>query len=172
MNRKRDASSRLGSVATSWVRVRVHSSFWLRKRHHFSDGGDGGGRLAVAAGRLHRQAMRAIWVSRRVQTTWQKKVVGKSEKELFEALEFSDKVLDEKLEVGGSKRNMDKREVVPTMKGRRPVFDLKQKERGIVAGARHLGGRFTWNGNNREELFCRKKGRYVRRGSPWASSGQ
>ena len=31
---------------------------------------------------------------------------------------------------------MDKREVVPTMKGRRPGFDLKQKEQGIVAGAR------------------------------------
>ena len=41
------------------------------------------------------------------------------------------------------------------MKGRRPGFDLKQKELGIVAGARHLGGRFTWNGNNREELLCR-----------------
>ena len=42
--------------------------------------------------------MRAIWVSRRTQTTWQKKVVGRSEKEFFEALEFSDKVLDEELE--------------------------------------------------------------------------
>ena len=60
-------------------------------------------------------------------------MVGRSEKELFEALEFSDKVLDE--ELGGWKRNMDKREVVPTMKGRRPGFDLKKKKR-----ARHCGG--------------------------------
>ena len=52
---------------------------------------------------------------------------------------------------------MDKRKIVPTMKERRPGFDLKQKERDIVAGARHLGGRFTWNGNNREELLCRKR---------------
>ena len=97
-----------------------------------------------------------------------KKVVGRSEKELFEALEFSDKVLDEELEVGGWKRNMDKREVVPTMKGRRPGFDLKQKERGIVAGARPLGSRFTWNGNNREELLCRK--RAIR--TAWLSIGK
>ena len=67
-----------------------------------------------------------------------KKVVGRSEKELFEALEFSDKVLDEELEVGSWKRNMDKREIVPTMKGRRPGFDLKQKR------ARHCGGRETF----------------------------
>ena len=46
-----------------------------------------------------------------------KKVVGRSEEGLFEALEFSDKVLDEELEVGGWNRNMDKREVVPTMGG-------------------------------------------------------
>ena len=63
---------------------------------------------------------------------------------------------------------MDKREIVPTMKGRRPGFDLKQKERGIVAGARHLGGRFTWNGNNREELLCRK--RVIR--TAWLSMGK
>ena len=50
--------------------------------------------------------MRAIWVSLRAQTTWPKKVVGRSEKELFEALEFSDKVLDEELEVGCWKRNV------------------------------------------------------------------
>ena len=31
--------------------------------------------------------------------TWQKKVVGRSEEGLFEALELSDKVLDEELEV-------------------------------------------------------------------------
>ena len=79
-----------------------------------------------------------------------------------------DKVLDEELEVGGWKRNMDKREVVPTMKERRPGFDLKQKERGIVAGARHLGGRFTWNGNNREELLCRR--RAIR--TAWLSMGK
>ena len=97
-----------------------------------------------------------------------KKVVGSSEEGLFEALEFSDKVLDEELEVGGWKRNMDKREVVPTMKGRRPGFDLTKKERGIVAGARHLGGRFTWNGNNREELLCRK--RAIR--TAWLSMGK
>ena len=48
---------------------------------------------------------------------------------------------------------MDKREVVPTMKGKRPGFDLAGKGQGIVAGARHLGGLFTWNGNNREELL-------------------
>ena len=53
------------------------------------------------------------------------------------------RVLDEELEGGGWKRNMDKREVVPTMKGKRPGFDLAGKGQGIVAGARHLGGRFT-----------------------------
>ena len=63
---------------------------------------------------------------------------------------------------------MDKREVVPTMKGKRPGFDLVGKGQGIVAGARHLGGRFTWMGNNREELLCRK--RAVR--TAWLSFGQ
>ena len=38
-----------------------------------------------------------------------KKIVGKSEEELFEALEHSDRVLDEELEGGGWKRNVDKR---------------------------------------------------------------
>ena len=52
------------------------------------------------------------WVSRRMQTMWQKRVVGRI---------------------------------------------VTKKDRGIVANARHLGGRFTWNGNNREELLCRKR---------------
>ena len=86
-----------------------------------------------------------------------KKIVGKSEEELFEALEHSDRVLDEELEGGGWERNVDKREVVPTMKGKRLGFDLAGRGQGIVAGARHLGGRFTWNGNNREELLCRER---------------
>ena len=43
------------------------------------------------------------------------------------------------------------------MKGKRPGFDLAVNGEGIVAGARHLGGRFTWNGNNREEVLCRKR---------------
>ena len=42
-----------------------------------------------------------------------KKIVGRSEKELFEALKHSDEVLDEELARGGWKRNVDKREVVP-----------------------------------------------------------
>ena len=83
-----------------------------------------------------------------------KKVVGRSEEELFEALEHFHRVLGEELEGGGWKRNMDRREVVPTMKGKRPGFDVAGKGQGIVAGARHLG---TWNGNNREELLCRKR---------------
>ena len=86
-----------------------------------------------------------------------KKIVGRSEKELFEALEHSDRVLDEELARCGWKRNMDKREVVPTMKVKRSGFDLAGKGQAIVAGACHLGGRFTWNGNNREELLCRKR---------------
>ena len=97
-----------------------------------------------------------------------KKIVGRSEKELFEALKHSDEVLDEELARGGWKRNMDKREVVPTMKGKRPGFDLVGNGQGIVAGARHLGGRLTWNGNNREELLCRK--RAVR--TAWLSMGR
>ena len=72
-----------------------------------------------------------------------KKVVGRSEEELSETLEHSDRVQDEGLEGGGWKRNMDKREVVPTKKGKRPGFDLAGRGQGIVAGARHLGGRFT-----------------------------
>ena len=52
-----------------------------------------------------------------------KKILGRSEEELFEALEHSDRVLDDELEGGGWKRNVDKREVVPTMKGKRPGFD-------------------------------------------------
>ena len=83
--------------------------------------------------------------------------MGRSEEEFFEALEHSDRVLDEELEGGGWKRNMDKREVVPTMKGKRLGFDLAGRGQGIVAGARHVGGRFTWNGNNREELLCRNR---------------
>ena len=43
------------------------------------------------------------------------------------------------------------------MKGRRPGFDLAGRGQGIAAGARHLGRRFTWNGNNREELLCRER---------------
>ena len=56
-----------------------------------------------------------------------KKRVGRSEEELFGALEHSDRVLDEELARGGWKRNMDKREVVPTLKGKRPGFDLAKK---------------------------------------------
>ena len=97
-----------------------------------------------------------------------KKIVGRSEKELFEALKHSDEVLDEELARGGWKRNVDKREVVPTMKAERPGFDLVGNGQGIVAGARHLGGRFTWNGNNREDLLCRK--RAVR--TAWLSMGR
>ena len=50
---------------------------------------------------------------------------------------------------------MDKREVVPTMKGKRPGFDLAGRGQGMVAGVRHLEGRFTWDGNR--ELRCRKR---------------
>ena len=85
-----------------------------------------------------------------------KKIVGRSEKELFEALHHSDRVLDEELAGNGWMRNMDKREVVLTMKGKSPGLDFAGKGQGTVAGARHLGGRFTWNGNNRKELLCRK----------------
>ena len=97
-----------------------------------------------------------------------KNIVDRSEKELFEALKHSHEVLDEEVARGGWKRNMDKREVLPTMKGKRPGFDLVGKGQGIVAGARHLGGRFSWNGNNREELLCRK--RAVR--TAWLSMGR
>ena len=82
--------------------------------------------------------------------TWQKKV-GRSEEELFEALEHSHRVLDEELASGGWKRNMDKREVVPTMKGKRPGFDLAKKKAGTV-------GR---NCFAERERYC-----------PWADSGQ
>ena len=100
-------------------------------------------------------------------------MVGRSEEGLFEALEFSDKVLDEELEMGGWNRNMDKREVVPTMKGRRPGFDLTKKQRGIVAGARHLGGRFTWNGNNRRNCSVEKAIRteWLSMGNFWTVKG-
>ena len=74
-----------------------------------------------------------------------KKVVGRSEKELFEALELSDKVLEEEYGQEGGRADDE---------GRRPGFDLKHKG-GIVAGANPV-----------------VKGRYVRRGSPWANSGQ
>ena len=100
--------------------------------------------------------------------TLQKRLWPEVRKSFFEALKHSDEVLDEELARGGWKRNMDKREVVPTMKGKRPGFDLVGKGEGIVAGARHLGGRFTWNGNNREELLCRK--RAVR--TAWLSMGR
>ena len=60
--------------------------------------------------------------------------MGRSEEENFEAMEHSDRVFDEELEGGGWKRNMDKREVVPTMKVRRPGFDLAGKGQGTVAG--------------------------------------
>ena len=40
------------------------------------------------------------------------------------------------------RRNTDKREVVPTTKGKRPGFDFAGEGQGIVAGARHLGGCF------------------------------
>ena len=53
-------------------------------------------------------------------------------------------VLNEELAGGGWKRNMDKREVVPTMKGKRRGFDLEGKGQGIVAGARHLGFYVEW----------------------------
>ena len=94
--------------------------------------------------------------------------MGRSEDEVSEALEHSDRVLDEELEGGGWKRKKDKREVVPTVEGKRPGFDLAEKGQGIVAGARHLGGRSTWNGNNLEELLCRK--RAIR--TAWLSTGR
>ena len=68
--------------------------------------------------------------------SWQQKVVGRSEEELFEALEHSDRVLDEDLAGCGWKRNLDKREVVSTMKGKRPGFSGGK-------GTRHCGGRST-----------------------------
>ena len=100
-----------------------------------------------------------------------KKVVGRSEKELFEALEFSDKVLDEELEVGGWKRNMDKREVVPTMKGRRPGFDLKKKSEALWRV------RDTWEDDSRGMASIGRscsavRERYAVRGSQWADSGR
>ena len=100
--------------------------------------------------------------------TWQTKVVGRNEDELFEALKHSDRVLDEELEGGGWKGNMDKSEVVPTMKGKRPGFDLAGKGQGIVAGARHLGGRFTWNGRS----CSAERERHALRGFQWADSGR
>ena len=82
-----------------------------------------------------------------------KKVVGRSEEELFEALEHSDRVLDrvldEELEGGGWKRNVDKREVVPTMKGKRSGIDLAPKGRCSAERERH-----------------------ALRGSQWADSGR
>ena len=63
---------------------------------------------------------------------------------------------------------MDKGDVVPTMKRKWPGIDLAGKGQGIVVGARHLGRRFTWNGNNREELLCRK--RAIR--TAWLSMGK
>ena len=77
-----------------------------------------------------------------------KKKVCRSEEELFEALEHSDRVLDEELEGGGWNRNMDKREVVPTMKGKARSM-WRERDKALW--------RFTWNGNNREELLCRKR---------------
>ena len=61
---------------------------------------------------------------------------------------------------------MDKREVVQTMRGKRSGFDLA----GNVVGARHLGGRFTWNGNRRS--CSAERERYALRGFQWADSGR
>ena len=124
-------SSRPHSVATSWVRVRTRSSSWLRMRFRLFGGTCGRWRCRDR----HRQDWYAIWDSRFLL-------------EHFEALEHSDRVLDEELEGGGWKRNMDKREVVPMMKGKRPGFDLAGKGQGIVAGARHLGGTLHRNGRD------------------------
>ena len=120
------------------------------------DGGAGRGGATVAAGVTPAGHTCDLGLSAFADDV-AKKIVGRSEKELFEALKHSDEVLDEELARGGWKRNVDKREVVPVGNGQ-----------GIVAGARHLGGRFTWNGNNREELLCRK--RAVR--TAWLSMGR
>ena len=98
-----------------------------------------------------------------------KKVVGRSEKELFEAL--ADKVLDEELEVGGWKRNMDKREVVPMMKDRRPGFDLKKKSEALWRV------RDIWEDVSRATATIGRscsaeRQRYALRGSQLANSGQ
>ena len=63
---------------------------------------------------------------------------------------------------------MDKREVMPSMRRKRPGFDLAGKKKGNLAGARHSGGRFTWNGNSREELLCRKRAIRI----AWLSMGR
>ena len=68
-----------------------------------------------------------------------KKVEVRSEEELFEALEHSDRVLDEELAGRGWKRNMDKREVVPTMRERGRAFDLAGKKKGHCGGSSPLG---------------------------------
>ena len=94
-------------------------------------------------------------------------MVGRSEKELFEALEFSDKVLDEELEVGGWKRNMDKSEVVPTMKG----IDLKKKSEALWRV------RDIWEDVSRGTATIGRscsaeRERYALRDSQWANFGQ
>ena len=53
-------------------------------------------------------------------------------------LEHSDRIVDEELEERGWKRNMDKREVMPSMRGKRPCFVLAGKK-GHFGGSSPLG---------------------------------
>ena len=101
-----------------------------------------------------------------MRMTWQKKIVGRSEKELSEALEHSERVLDEELEGGGWKLNMDKREVVPKMKGKRLGFDLTGW-RGRATQADVLRGMATIVRN-----YSAETERHEQRGCPWADFGR
>ena len=100
-----------------------------------------------------------------------KKIVARSEKELFEALKHSHEVLDEELARGGWKRNVDKREVVPTMKAERPGFDL------VGNGHASLLELDTWADGSRGMATIGRncsaeRGRFALHGCLWADSGR
>ena len=94
--------------------------------------------------------------------------VGLIHTELKEALGHSDRVQGEELAGGGWKRNMNKSEVVPTMKGKRPGLRPGGK------GTRHRGGsaplrRTFLRGMATIVRNCSaEKERYAQRGCPWA----
>ena len=93
-----------------------------------------------------------------------KKVEVRSEEELFEALEHSDRVLDEELAGRGWKRNMDKREVVPTMRERGRASTWRERKRALWWELA------TWVDASRGAATDRE--RCALRGFQWASSGR
>ena len=89
----------------------------------------------------------------------------------YEALEHSDRVLDEELEGGGWKRNMDKREVLPTMKERGSASIWRERDK---APERELD---TWADASRGTATIGRscsaeRERYALRDSQWADSGR